>query len=122
YCSNTLIEDYPDGQDIEVFRFTALKEAWGKATLLSEREHVTPYIKDNSTFKGGKLFYSDNFSSPKNFNHIRMTVDEKKDYELIDILVNSLGIDKTWREYVDYITEHDLVAINGNIVRNEGYY
>ena len=25
YCSNTLIENYPDGQDIEVFKFSALR-------------------------------------------------------------------------------------------------
>ena len=28
YCSNTLIENYPDGQDIEVFKFSALELAW----------------------------------------------------------------------------------------------
>jgi spore coat polysaccharide biosynthesis protein SpsF len=52
YCSNTLIENYPDGQDIEVFKFNALKCAWKNANLLSEREHVTPFIRNNSDFKG----------------------------------------------------------------------
>ena len=45
YCSNTLIESYPDGQDIEVFTFSALKKAWKESVLKSEREHVTPYMK-----------------------------------------------------------------------------
>ncbi|MFM1931384.1 MAG: hypothetical protein RL226_687 [Bacteroidota bacterium] len=34
-----------DGFDVEVFTFEALREANNKATLLSEREHVCPYIK-----------------------------------------------------------------------------
>lgn len=53
YCANILIENFPDGQDIEVFKFSALENAWENAELLSEREHVTPYIRSNSDFKGG---------------------------------------------------------------------
>ena len=51
YCSNTLVENYPDGQDIEVFKFSALEAAWKNANLSSDREHVTPYIRNNSDFK-----------------------------------------------------------------------
>ena len=47
YCSNGLIENFPDGQDIEVFKFSVLETAWGKAQLRSEREHVTPYMRNN---------------------------------------------------------------------------
>ena len=50
YVTNILIEHFPDGQDIEVFKYTALKKAWENAILNSEREHVTPYIKKNSDF------------------------------------------------------------------------
>ncbi len=47
YFSNSNQEpDYlEDGFDTEVFRFSALKTAWEKAELMSEREHVCPYIK-----------------------------------------------------------------------------
>lgn len=47
YFSNSNQEpDYlEDGFDVEVFRFDALKEAHEKAKLMSEREHVCPYIK-----------------------------------------------------------------------------
>ena len=38
---------YPDGQDVEVFSFEALEKAWKNSFLLSDREHVTPYIKYN---------------------------------------------------------------------------
>ena len=34
-----------DGNDVEVFTFHALQEAWGHAESLEDREHVTPYMK-----------------------------------------------------------------------------
>lgn len=120
YGSNTLIENYPDGQDIEVFKFSALEEAWKNAKLLSEREHVTPYIRNNADLKGGSLFLAKNYPCDFDFSKIRMTVDESKDFELISILINDLGIDKTWLEYTNYIIQNNLTEINDSIIRNEG--
>jgi spore coat polysaccharide biosynthesis protein SpsF len=56
YGANILIEEFPDGQDVEVFTFSALQKAWEEAVLPSEREHVTPYIRNNSSVKGGGDF------------------------------------------------------------------
>jgi spore coat polysaccharide biosynthesis protein SpsF len=122
YCSNTLDPTYPDGQDVEVFRFSALKKAWEEAKLSSDREHVTPYIWKNSSFKGGKIFSSDNYSEGKSFGLLRMTVDEMKDFEMISNLVAALGTDKTWLDYASFIEQNkDIKSINENITRNEGY-
>src|SRR5690606_29188359 len=99
YCSNTLNPGYPDGQDVEVFKFAALEKAWKEANLVSEREHVTPYIWKNSTFKKGELFSSDNFDEGFNMGHLRMTVDEQKDFNLIAHLVKALDITRPWLEY-----------------------
>ena len=41
----SLTERFPDGLDIEIFTFSALEQAWKNATLNSEREHVTLYIR-----------------------------------------------------------------------------
>ncbi len=120
YGSNVLIENFPDGQDIEVFKFSALEKAWKEAKLLSEREHVTTYIRNNSDFNGGNLFSAINYPCEANFSTIRMTVDEKKDFDLIEILIDSLGTNKSWIEYTNYIIENDLARINGEIIRNEG--
>lgn len=120
YGSNGLIENFPDGQDVEVFKFSALEQAWKNAKLVSEREHVTPYIKNNSNFNGGSLFTAVNFACESNFSKIRMTVDELKDFELISILINNLGTDKTWLEYTNYIIQNNLDKINESIIRNEG--
>jgi spore coat polysaccharide biosynthesis protein SpsF (cytidylyltransferase family) len=45
YCGTP--SNYPEGLDIEIFNFSALEEAVRFATLPSEREHVTPYIKNH---------------------------------------------------------------------------
>ncbi|WP_373515394.1 cytidylyltransferase domain-containing protein [Persicitalea sp.] len=123
YCSNTLDPHYPDGQDAEVFKFSALQQAWQEAKLPSEREHVTPYIWSNSTFKGGTLFKSDNYAeSGKNYGHLRMTVDERADYELISALISKLGTDRSWQEYADCMEQHiEIKGINHDIARNEGF-
>lgn len=120
YGANILVENFPDGQDIEVFKFSALESAWKNAKLVSEREHVTPYIRNNSDFKGGSIFSAINYPCDFDYSKIRMTVDESRDFELISILINNLGTDKTWLEYTNYIIQKDLVKINDSIIRNEG--
>jgi spore coat polysaccharide biosynthesis protein SpsF (cytidylyltransferase family) len=120
YCSNGLIENYPDGQDVEVFRFSALEKAWQNAKLLSEREHVTPYIRNHSDFNGGDEFFALDFPCEWDFSKIRMTVDESRDFDLITVLINELGVNKSWLEYTNYIIEKGLNKINDQIIRNEG--
>ena len=120
YGSNTFVEKFPDGQDVEVFKFSALETAWKSAKLQSEREHVTPYIRNNSDFNGGVLFKAMNFPCEFDYSKIRMTVDEIRDFELIKKLIEELGIDQTWLKYTNYIIENDLGTINNSIIRNEG--
>jgi spore coat polysaccharide biosynthesis protein SpsF len=120
YCSNGFIENYPDGQDVEVFKFSALETAWKNAKLLSEREHVTPYIRNNSDYKGGTVFTALNYPCEFDFSKIRMTVDESRDFELIALLINKLGAKKSWMEYTNYIIENNLTKVNDQIIRNEG--
>lgn len=122
YYTNSMEERYPDGQDIEVFTFKALEEAWKHAKLASDREHVTPFIRNNSTYKNGTLFLSDNHGLEENFNHVRLTVDEKEDFEVIKKVVDELGFDQDWRTYAQYYLERqDIYSLNSKIVRNEGY-
>ena len=120
YGSNSLVEHFPDGQDVEVFKFSALKSAWEKAKLLSEREHVTPYIRNNSNGKGNNSFESINYPCTADYSKIRMTVDEVQDFELIKILIHKLGAKKSWLEYTDFIICNNLSKINDGIIRNEG--
>jgi glutamate-1-semialdehyde 2,1-aminomutase len=121
YGTNTLVEHFPDGQDVEVFKFSALETAWKETQVPSDREHVTPYIRKNSSQLGGTKFTSINYPSSENYSRIRMTVDEPKDFELIRLIIEDQGTDKTWKEYSEYIIQNDLTAVNANIIRNEGY-
>ncbi len=122
YCANTIIPMFPDGQDVEVFTFKALEKAYNEAILDSEKEHVTPYIWKNSTFKNGEKFLSDNFSNSfGNYSNVRMTLDEQSDFELLNEIIAQLGTNKTWKEYSDFIFENDKIFnLNKHINRNEG--
>lgn len=122
YYANIIEELYPDGQDIEVFTFKALEIAWQQAKLQSEREHVTPFIRNNSTSKGGAIFTSENHGLDKNYNHVRLTVDEPNDLEVITKIVTDLGFYKDWKTYAEYYLENqEISGLNSKIIRNEGY-
>ena len=121
YSSNTLIETYPDGQDIEVFKFSALETAYKEAFLKSDREHVTPYIKRNCITNMGNLFTSESIENDINYSSVRMTVDDIHDFNTIKILVEELGFNATWEEYTKFIISNQLLFDNQKTIRNEGY-
>lgn len=122
YYANVMEELYPDGQDIEVFTFKALKNAWNTTQLNSDREHVTPYIRNNSSYKNGILFKSDNHSLNGNYNHVRLTVDELVDFEVVEKIIEALGFNQDWKTYADYyLNNEQIYSLNSTIIRNEGY-
>lgn len=122
YASNGMERTFPDGEDVEVFTFAALERAWKEANLSSDREHVTPYIWRNSSFKGGTIFRSENIFCNKSLGDFRLTVDEPADFDVINELVTQLGFDRGWQEYVSYLQKHpEIRAINEHISCNEGY-
>lgn len=110
-------EFFPDGQDIEVFKFIVLQKAWRMAKLPSEREHVTPYIRTNLNI----LFSNFIYHVDKNYNQVRMTVDTKEDFDAICLLVNELGYNSSWLDYTEYILNYPEKFLNQHILRNEGY-
>lgn len=120
YASNTLLPTFPDGEDIEIMKFSALKKTWQSTTLLSEREHVTPYI-----YKHPELFSQVNYKNKENLSNKRWTVDETDDYRFVKRIYQGLyrknpyfGID----EILKFVKTHpEVEAINQHITRNEGY-
>lgn len=119
YVSNTLHPSYPEGLDVEVFRMRALTHAHINAELLSEREHVTPYIWSHS-----EKFVLRHFGMTPNLSHWRWTVDKKADLEFIRCIFGHF-IDKPkvgFREIITYIKQNpELLKINCGTARNEGY-
>lgn len=69
---------YPHGLDTECFSFESLKEAWKKAKLKSQREHVTLFIwKQPQKFRIGIA------RNKKGLGHQRWVVDYKEDLEFV---------------------------------------
>jgi len=81
YSSNVNPPTFPDGLDVEVFKFSVLKEAYINAKKSAEREHVTPFIINNKKFKKFNLKNSIDYST------LRLTLDEKKDLILIEKII-----------------------------------
>jgi spore coat polysaccharide biosynthesis protein SpsF len=114
-------ETYPDGDDIEIIKFTALKCAWEKANLASEREHVTQYI-----VKHPEIFRLQRIVCPLgDLSAERWTLDEDEDYRLIDnIYEHFAGLGKDFfatQEILDYLADNpELRNINKMYARNEG--
>jgi len=77
YISNTLIPTYPDGLDIEVFSFNALKKTFLNSKTQIQKEHVTPYIYQSGKFK---IF---NQKNKIDYSKFRWTIDEIQDYQVL---------------------------------------
>lgn len=120
YSSNTVERSFPDGLDVEVFSFDALKCAWEEAKLLSEREHVTPYI-----WKNPDRFKVVGLKNEKDYSAKRWTLDEKEDFELIRTILESLypaNPDFRMKDILQFLQAHPkLEDINSHIIVNEGY-
>jgi spore coat polysaccharide biosynthesis protein SpsF len=111
---------YPDGLDAECFSFAALERAWREATSPQDREHVTPYIWRNpDRFRCAQL------TSPNDYSHLRWTVDNQADFDLIaqiyialDRAGGAFGMD----DVLAYLAAHpELVSTNEAFVGKEGY-
>jgi spore coat polysaccharide biosynthesis protein SpsF len=119
YVSNVEPPTFPDGFDVEVFRFDALETSVKKAKLTSEREHVTPYIRNNENF----LKY--NLTRSPDLSHIRLTIDTIEDHALLTVIFNALYQDGEIISLNDILnlinSQPDILAINAQYKRNEGY-
>lgn len=120
YCSNTLEISFPDGEDVEVFSFDSLAIAWKRASLLSEREHVTPFIT-----KHPEIFKLVVYKRIADLSNKRWTLDEKNDFQFIKAVIVDLYPKKPDFSMDDILgllkRKPHLAEINKGIKRNEGY-
>jgi spore coat polysaccharide biosynthesis protein SpsF len=117
YVSTGRIETtFPDGMDTEIFSFAALDSARREARLPSEREHVTPYI-----WKNTKKFRVCHIKNDKDLSHIRLTIDEPRDYEFLKIIFENVET-LTLGNVLLFLKKHpEIQNINASIIRDEGY-
>jgi spore coat polysaccharide biosynthesis protein SpsF (cytidylyltransferase family) len=119
YCSNTIKPTYPEGLDVEVFKTEALKKAYTEAKLDSEKEHVTPYI-----WKNKSIFNTFNIEYTEDLSKWRWTVDKPQDLKLITKIYKDFDYDFSisYKKIIEYIKQNpNLLSIDNNTIRNEGY-
>ena len=119
YVSNCVEPTFPDGLDVEVFKFSVLETAWKESLLPSHREHVTSFIhQNNERFKVG------HYKNEVDLSHLRWTVDEPEDFEFVSQIYKEL-----YPQYPIFITEDilelinrkpSLLGINSHVERNMG--
>ena len=119
YMTNVFPPTFPDGLDVEIFSFKTLARINHKAELKSDREHVTSYVKNHPD-----EFRIFNYENKQDLSHLRWTVDEKKDLDLIRLIYENMQ-----HKFVFYMKDvinivkknRNISLVNYGINRNEGY-
>jgi len=115
--SNNEPDFLEDGFDVEVFTFEALKTAWQEAELLSEREHVTPYIKNCGQFSlAWEKCHPDYI--------YKLSVDTHADYKAVNEIFQRMGntMDFSIEEVVTLLQENpEILELNQESMVNAGY-
>lgn len=88
FVSNLHPPTYPDGNDVEVMKFSVLETAWKEAMLPMEREHTTPFIWERP-----ERFTLNNVAWEKGLNYsmsYRWTIDYPEDFTFISRVYDEL--------------------------------
>lgn len=103
---------YPRGLDTEVFSFRALEKDYRQADKEYQREHVTPYIYENSS----KIYY---YKNAVDYSMFRWTLDTEEDFDLIKEVYRYLYSgqhDFNLLDIVNLFSKHpELIKINAHI-------
>jgi len=120
YSSNSLDPTFPDGLDTEVFTFSALEMAYQKAKLTSDREHVTPFL-----YHHPETFHLGSYRNETNLSHLRLTIDEAVDYEVVSLIFEQLfprKPDFDLDDALNFLSQNKILqTLNRKVIRNEGY-
>jgi glutamate-1-semialdehyde 2,1-aminomutase len=117
YFSNCESSTYPDGLDIEIFTRSSLMLAHENCVDLVKREHVTPWIRESGDFR------KDIKKCSINCSHLRWTVDEPEDLQVIRAVVDHFEgrSDFSWEQVLELVQQQpQLFAANARFARNEG--
>jgi spore coat polysaccharide biosynthesis protein SpsF (cytidylyltransferase family) len=121
YVSNVDPPTFPDGLDTEIFTREALETAWREATLQSDREHVTPYLRRDQ-----RRFRRANVEHDRDLSMLRWTVDTAPDLDFVRAVYSHLSPTgaRTFgmNEVLALLAAHpELPALNAGQRRNQGY-
>lgn len=117
YLSNTDPPSYPDGFDVEVFSIGGLRRAHAQASAPHDREHVTPFLRRDPGLRRA------NMENDRDLSHIRLTVDEPADLQVIEGVLKAMAPDLDFgMEALAGLIDRQpaLFAQNSDIKRNSG--
>ena len=117
YFSNIDPTTYPDGLDIEVMSFESIKRANNETDSEYDREHVTPYIRNSSTFLKASMKHTEDLS------HQRWSVDEPEDLIVVTNIFEhfSPNLYFDWQQVLELRQlQPKLFQANQYIKNNEG--
>ena len=99
--------------DFEIFSKKLLEEAYLKATLPTDLEHVTPYIHQN---RSGHVKFK-NIKHSQDKSNYRITLDTMEDWILIQKLMQDHGADEmSFLEIMNLLDRNkELTKINSNV-------
>jgi spore coat polysaccharide biosynthesis protein SpsF len=119
YVCNTQPRTFPQGTETEVFSFSSLEYIWNKATLPSEREHVTPYFYTHS-----EKFRILNIENSENISHLRWCIDVENDLKLVKIFVNGIkNRPILTNDILQFLKKNpEVFELNKGHIINEGYF
>tara|TARA_B100002052_G_scaffold293064_1_gene315612 strand:+ start:1798 stop:2532 length:735 start_codon:yes stop_codon:yes gene_type:complete len=118
-CNNNPVS-FPEGLDVEVMTFRALKKCFLEASTDYQKEHVTQYIHQNKN----KFNYF-NIMNNENLSSLRWTLDTEEDYifikEIYDNLYEKNKIFLT-DDILDFLNQNKkLLEINNKVNRSQQY-
>jgi spore coat polysaccharide biosynthesis protein SpsF len=119
YAANDIRPTYPDGLDVEIMRREVLRTIATEPRTPAEREHVTLAI-----CRAPERFKLFSVEQEKDLSHLRWTVDEPVDLELVSEIYQALYPKNPEFSYADILALLDrrpeLAMLNRGIMRNEG--
>ena len=117
FITNTLERTFPYGTEVEVFSFVSLKKAWENAKKPSEREHVTPFIRNPKN-----KFVLKNIKNQKNISNFRYTVDKLEDLQLVKEIIKNISTRPIFLQDIIKLNKDkpEIFEINKNI-KHDGY-
>ena len=109
---------FPHGVDFSIFKFSVLEKTWKNARLLSEKEHIIPYMEKNESNFNTIFIKNDNDHSK-----FRITLDWPDDLELLRIIVSRIDNRPILIQDVVKLLDNNLnlLKINDGHNRDEGY-
>ncbi|MDL0131503.1 glycosyltransferase family protein [Halobacterium salinarum] len=124
YASNTTHRTFPRGLDVEAFTYESFENVVSAATTQAEREHVTPYYRNNpEEFELVNVTSDEVFDEEQYIDRtdLRLTLDEAADYRLLKRIYDELKYSGTIpiQKAIDHVDDEGLSELNEAVRQKE---